>query len=294
MKPLVELYRGATSVYWELAFVKHNIPILNQREAIVIPTPPNANWFADPFIWEVRKEEIDIIAEEFDVKEKKGIITLVTVSRTNNSIIRKRNVLELDTHLSFPFIYREGGKTYIFPENSASGVHKVYEVDNNCKAQELGIVVNDPLVDTAVIKIGDVYYLFGTKVPEENGSVLRVYKSDTLTGTYSFHQTIEVNYNTARGASGIYGFEEPNVFYRLSQDNEGFYGRGMVFQKIVFDPSNSYFSIQEEYRKYPCFEDKKIVAMHTYNSMDGIAVIDVKKYKHTYLGRFINYIRYRK
>ena len=293
--PIRSLYRKITAVYWQVAFVDHTLPILKVIDCNVLRFPYcENNWFADPFILNVRKDEIDVIAEEYLKKEQKGIISILTVRREDNVVISKKQILCLDTHLSFPFLYRENGKTYVFPENSASGVHDVYELSANLTMNKIGTVVAEPLVDTAVIKIGKYYYLFGTRVPEQNGSQVMIYCSDSLLGTYKLHQTVAVNKSTARGASGIYPLSGDNHYFRISQDNEGFYGRGLVFQELIFNPINNTFEIKEQYRKYPEFKDRDFVAMHTYNIFDDVAVIDLKKYKHPILGRIVNYIRYKK
>lgn len=293
-KQIKSLYRYITSVYWQVALVKHSHPILLQNDINVLNFPVDEdNWYADPFLFDIRENEIDIIVEEYMTDIKKGVITMLTVNKSDFNVISKKRILELDTHLSFPFVFKENNKTYFFPENSASGVHTAYELSNDLRVTKIGIVVDDALVDTAIIKVDGFYFLFGTKVPEENGHNLYVYKSDTLLGKYNLFQVIAVNKATARGASGIYPLDVDNCFYRIAQDNEGFYGRGLVYQEIVFNRNVGEFSISEKYRKYPNFVDKGFVAMHTYNTMGEFAVIDVKKYKYPIWGKLVNYIRYR-
>ena len=293
--PIKLLYRKMTSVYWQVAFLNHNLPIVQEKKVSVLRFQnQEKNWFADPFIFDIRDNEIDVIAEEYITNIKKGVITLLTSRKTDNVVLSKKRIIELDTHLSFPFIFRENGKTYMFPENSASGSHFAYELDTNLNATKVTEVVSDPLTDTAIVKIADSYYLFGTRIPEENGNIVRIYKSSKLTGKYELYQEISVNKATARGASGIYSLSMPYHYYRIGQDNEGFYGDGLVFQEIEFHADSKKFTIKEKYRKYPDFDDKGYVAMHTYNAMGDIAVIDVKKYKYPILGRMINYLRYRK
>lgn len=289
------IYRRLTSVYWQVALLKHGLPILDKPIINILKFEnPQTNWFADPFIFDIRTDEIDIIVEEYIVAKKKGILSLLTVRKSDFFVVSKKKILELDTHLSFPFVFKEKGHIYLFPENSASGSHNIYEYSDNEGVKNVGIAVAEPLVDTAILKIDEIYYLFGTKLPAENGNTLMVYKSSTLIGEYQKFQEIVVNKATARGGSGIYALSSPYHYYRLGQDNEGFYGRGLVFQDITFNPNDNCFTIEEKYRKYPEFADKRIVAMHTYNMMGDLAVIDVKKYKHPILGRVINYLRYHK
>lgn len=293
--PLLLIYRKLTSVYWQIAITTHTDLILDSKKINILNfSYQETNWFADPFIFDVRENEIDVIAEEYLTDVKKGVISLLTIKRADYTVLSKKRILELDTHLSFPFVFRENGKTFFFPENSASGVHSAYELSDALKATNVGVVVTDPLVDTAIIKIDSYYYLFGSQLPEENGNNLRVYKSESLLGRYELCQEITVNKATARGASGIYQLSDKYSYYRIAQDNEGFYGRGLVFQEIKYNPIDEKFSVEEKYRRYPNFEDRGFVAMHTYNVMGDIAIIDVKKYRYPFWGKFVNNIRYRK
>lgn len=293
--PIRLLYRKLTSVYWQIALVDHCFPILQDNNARPLTFLDHTdNWFADPFIFDIRESEVDIIAEEFLSEEKKGVITMLTIRRSDNAVLSQKRILELDTHLSFPFVFRENGKVYIFPENSASGSHSAYELDSELNVIQVRKIVSEPLVDTAIIKVDGCYYLFGTKVPEENKARIRVYKASSLLDEYILYQEIAVDKATARGASGIYVLGGENHYFRIGQDNTGLYGRGLVFQEIYYDSISKRFSIVEKYRRYPNFADKGFVAMHTYNILGDTAVIDIKKYRYPTCAGLLNFVRYRK
>lgn len=90
-------------------------------------------WFADPFILDVTDSDIIILAEEYCYKIRRGRIARVVIDRKTYEEKDFEIILDLPTHLSFPFIIRQNGKVYVMPENSASGCSTIYEYDDDSR-----------------------------------------------------------------------------------------------------------------------------------------------------------------
>ncbi|MAB95069.1 MAG: hypothetical protein CMC98_03075, partial [Flavobacteriales bacterium] len=126
-------------IYEELTMSKWNIGFTgNSPDLILTSKKPRIKylkhdyknkWFADPFILNMTENEIDLLVEEYDNKIKKGRIAKLVISRNNLRLISMKIVLDLESHLSFPAIYRVDNEVYVCPENSQSGGYFRYTYD---------------------------------------------------------------------------------------------------------------------------------------------------------------------
>ena len=96
-----------------------------------IETPNLYEYDADPFIYRIENGFIDIFYEKFSVKEKYGKISVMRVDN-NFKLVDQKVILDTKTHLSYPLVFREKGKSYVFPE--ASRVDSIMLVKWNRRA----------------------------------------------------------------------------------------------------------------------------------------------------------------
>ena len=124
-----KIYKELTSVHWEIGFLDNTLEgIVNGEElklTLVTHDYPDS-WFADPFILEVTDDIIIVLVEEVTKKIQKGRITKLVIDRKLNHVVEKKIIIERPGHLSFPIIYRDGEKIYIYPENSEDGSLNIY------------------------------------------------------------------------------------------------------------------------------------------------------------------------
>ena len=223
-------------------------------------------WFADPFILEVDNNSITLLVEEFFYSTQKGRIARLTVSRSNYHLISNELVLELDSHLSFPFIYRENGHVFICPESSCSSTWKEYEydVENNQIINER-IIINEALTDAI---IDDKGRILTTKVPDTNSSFLTVY---TKNGGDSYKELTRISFNEkiARNAGAI--FKVGNRFFRPAQECNFAYGHAVVIQEITDYDLLSFMECCRIVSPHKILKD----GCHTFNTFRGVFVIDV-------------------
>lgn len=262
------IYKDAPVVHW-LRFAGHK-----------------SNWLADPFILSVNENDVVLFAEEIDAQSQKGRLVRIVVDRRRTKILEKTVILELDTHLSFPIIFRENGNVYVYPENYESNSFKIYTYNaESCKLENPVELIHEPLLDAQIVKIENSYYVFAVKYQDgtqEDTKHLMIYKSPSLLGPYNLIQSIHNDKCEERGAGEV--FSVNNKWIRPAQCCEGDYGKSVIFYELVKDGDS--FSEKEvgrylPYKSYP-------EGLHTYNCMNSVAVVDGNAY---FCGNIISIIK---
>lgn len=252
---------------WDLAFFECNLDFIEHgidfSKIHIIKNPYKNKWFADPFILRVTEQNLILLVEEFDYSVNRGRIAQIVIDKVKNEIVSCDIILELPTHLSFPAIYRSGGKILVHPENSASGASYIYEYDESLKKLVNPIeVLNEPITDAIIISDNEGYKMYATRVPEPNGCNLRVYSSRNITGPYTAERIEVFPHCRARMAGNF--IEKNGEFIRPAQDCEGSYGKAVIF----YSGCNVIGEIRPPAYKY--------AGVHTFNILDNTCIIDIK------------------
>ena len=239
-------------------------------------SPLNIKWmkheykdrcFADPFFVEKTKDAYIILVEELVRDARKGRLARLTVDIEDCRLLKNETILDLPTHLSFPNPIVVDEKTYIYPENGASGNTKYYEYDTLLRNPQL--LSNLPLTDAVIYRHEDKYYLLYTLGKECNGNVLHVAVADSAFGEYKPIQEITFADNVARRAGNVFQWKGRSI--SPAQVNNNHYGEGASFQEIAIE--NGLVSLREIKRIFPSWHEYD-KAFHTYNVLDNKVVID--------------------
>lgn len=275
---------------WNIGFIEEGLKdtLFNNKPKIHwVKKRFNDRWFADPFILDVTSDEIIILAEEYCYEIKRGRIARIVIDRKTYEEKNFEIVLDLPTHLSFPFIFRKNGSIYIMPENSASGCSNIYRYDDSeRKTTFIKRSFNDPFTDATIFKIQQDFFLWTTMLPDPNGMILSVYKFDTQKMEVGEKVvTIDFLQCTARNAGEV--FELEGELYRPAQDCTKCYGNGIVLQKVTrygekwsFEDINSFYPNTFKYNQ----------GLHTFNHYNGLIVIDARGYRNPILARIITFV----
>lgn len=267
---------------WDLAYgiydpsspIQHNAKWGNLH---FIKNPYREKWFADPFILSYDDRYIHLLVEEFDSGVNKGRIAHITIDKNVDLIIECHIVLELDTHLSFPAIYKMGDTVFVHPENSESGRSYIYRYDQkNDKLIDPILVANKPLVDAIIRKENEQYLMYATKIPNAGGKELDVYVSDKFLGQYNYSNTIHYKRKEARMA-GSFLYTTQGLI-RPAQDCNYDYGEAIHFYK----EEDVVYTLRPQSYMYE--------GLHTFNSKNELYVIDLKKYDKYIIHRIIKSI----
>lgn len=244
-------------------------------------------WFADPFILDYDDYEIHLLVEEFDYKIHRGRIAKLTIDRSNWTVIDCKIILDLETHLSFPMIWRQGDDIFVCPENYHSGGWSMYRYDSSEeKLVFVQQIIGEKLTDATIWKDSNTYFLLSTYYPTPNGKRLTIWKSDSLRGKYEKSQEISFDENIGRNAGMIFPYEDKYI--RPAQESNFSYGHNMSFQEVSFQKGKICF---KEIYRFQTPHKAYNVGTHTYNQHpNGMAVIDVKGYRYPVAAKMINAI----
>lgn len=275
---------------WNLGFVEESLDNIVKSRFVQVHYMKGNNrkqWFADPFILDVTPDKIICLVEELSYNTKKGRIAKLEIDRHTYKLQKVKILLDLPTHLSFPFILRKGDKIYVLPENSSSGCLTIYEYDSKEDSlRPLHKVSGLPLTDATVFKYGEDAYLCSTQKPSPNGNILNLFDFDlkSLTINDSPIQTISFEGNNARNAGEV--FKVADNYFRPAQDCNGGYGKGVFLQKISKSIDGVKF---EDYCSF--YPNSWIYNMgyHTFNSYKGLTVMDAHGYRFPVCGRILEY-----
>ena len=268
---------------WDIAYGNYAEGIISNGligvKLHIVNNPYPNKWFADPFILEEDDENIQFLVEEFDYSVGRGRIARIMVDKKDNKIIECSIILDLPTHLSFPAIYRVDGEVFVHPENSASGSSYIYRYDKAAdKLVEPKLMVNEPIADAIILKDGDDYRMYATRVPDTNGCMLHEYVSNSLFGPYNHIGEDSFDKNTARMAGMFLTLADGQII-RPAQDCFGVYGQAVIM----------YDGHVELCRLSPT--SYKHAGIHTFNTLGQTFVIDIKKYDFPLLYKLIRAIK---
>ncbi len=265
---------------WDLGFITNSMDdILNGKEPSVqrVKSKYSDRWFADPFILSYDEHEIILLVEDFWDTDQLGRISKIVIDRKTNSIKYVKVILHLETHLSFPAIIRSKGKVYIYPENSQAEGLWIYEYNpttEDCK--RIGKISELPLTDAIITSVFGKKQIFSTKEPNPNKNILDLYDWDDEKKSYEHSERITFEENIARNAGDF--FEYKDAIYRPAQECNKMYGHAVSLQKI--EKTENGYQFKEVRRLMP---PNGAFGVHTFNSYNGLTVIDMKVFRHPWI-----------
>ncbi len=241
--------------------------------------PKRHQYIADPFLIEWEGETY-LFAEKFDYRTGKGFIVSAKESEAFKIF---REVLQIEAHQSFPFVFIHEQNLYCLPENFTSGKLDLYKWDNHKQGFQFAstlidhIAVIDPILFP---KNGLWWLLFGTK-DMPSGSLFAAY-SKRMEGPYKMHELnpLKTDIQSSRNAGSP--FIKDNKLYRFSQDCAGSYGRFVRLNELEITQES--FKESEIIEIHPNKQAKFSKGLHTINGNSRFTVIDGKRYIFSFWG----------
>jgi len=206
--------------------------------------PPVSGFWADPFPF-FYKGEYYIFFEELEYKVQKGFLSVLKIGR-DRSISKISRILELDSHLSFPFIFEHNGSVYLMPESQKSGKLQLYEAEIFPEkwTHKANLLDDFKGVDTVLKKLGDFWWLFTTLKANNDVSgheELHIYyAADLFSGEWRPHAKNPVLSDARVGRNPGAIIEQGGVLFRTSQYSGSVYGRGLSVSQIKKLTVNEY------------------------------------------------------
>jgi hypothetical protein len=237
--------------------------------------PPAGRFWADPFQIKVDGRYY-IFFEEYLHTAGRAHISVVEVDR-NGIVNGPTEVLKLDCHLSYPFVFEWQGAVYMIPETGERNVVELYRAVSfpfEWKPEKILLEARSPL-DTTLIEAEGMWWMF-VNIQEEGVAVnwdeVHLYYAESPLGPWKPHARNPVvsDVHSARPAGRL--FWSKDALYRPSQDSSLRYGYATTISKVTSLTPSTY--IETEVLKIRPDWDKDIIGIHTVNLLDEMTVID--------------------
>ena len=267
---------GMRSNHWTLIigngnFMDSNLSMLKPMEV------PKDEFWADPFLFKYKRQDY-VFFENYSYKSKRGKISCSRVE--NGKLVDIVDVLDLDYHLSYPYIFEEDGDIFMMPETGENKRLEIYKCFRFPDKWELYTTAFEGE------NVADAFFyndhlnqkwLFLNKVVAPNTdrtSELYIYKADSLKLNKLVphkQNPVIIDSRVARNGGAIFSYE--GCVFRPSQRNEdGIYGKALNINRIEKLTIDTYL---EETVKIirPNFQNK-LKCIHHLHQIDNTFVVD--------------------
>ncbi len=252
--------------------------------------------YGDPFFIRSEDGKIDIIMEVLQFEGDYGRLALLTLDEEFR-ISKFKILLDTKSHLSYPFVFKEDGRYFLFPESSKNGRLSCYEFDPVAERLIfLRDVLEFPLLDSTIIKKSGMYWVFGVLTDDNAGYEEHVFYSDNLLGPYKGHPANPVKRGLDGTRSAGSFIEVDGAIYRPAQNCEKEYGDSITIYKI--NELNDKRVSEEPYMNIEINRSNRhndgMFKIHTINYMNDLILVDGKNWTFSPFRQLVNYLRKKK
>lgn len=236
--------------------------------------PDKDRYWGDPFVVP-RDGNYFVFVEEKLYETGRGRIACLTLD-ADGRLLSHEVVLERSYHLSYPFLFEQGGQLFMIPESAGNRTVELYRCTHFPGRWEFIKTLMDGVyaVDATLLEHEHRHWLFAN-VKEAGGSSLDAlhlfWAEDLLTDKWTPHplNPIVKDIRSARPAGRI--FMHNGKLIRPAQDSAYRYGHALNFNRIMKLSEHEYEETIEA-RFEP--SGGKILATHTFNQASRLTVID--------------------
>lgn len=245
------------------------------REEFKYLIPPVDHFWADPFQVKANHRYY-IFFEDYVNSAGRAHISVVEVDR-KGIVSGPTEVLKLDCHLSYPFVFEWQGDYYMIPETGERNVVELYRATSfpfKWEPVKVLLEARSP-IDTTLIDVNGTWWMF-VNIEEDGVAVnwdeMHLYYSDSPLGPWKPHARNPVvsDVRFARPAGRL--FWSNGALYRPSQDSSLRYGYATIINRVT-EVSPSAYKETPILRIKPDW-DNDIIGIHTVNMIDEMTVID--------------------
>lgn len=286
MKFLKSLFRRLTRTSWHLGIVNGGLPGVfsdNPLDVSWVKNPYKDRWFADPFILDVSDEKYFVLAEEVRYEHPKGRIVRLTIDRGSLAIEKRETLLETNTHLSFPNIYRRDGRIFITPENAQEGKQHAYEYDvTTGTLRFVQTICEDCVWDATVTDAFDSRLLMFAS--HKSDYSLDIYEWNEEVKRFVPFKSVPSTERNSRMGGAVFSYG--GQFYAPFQNCERTYGGNLDIKAVKYEGDSFEFStVKQLFSPHPKFNE----GLHTLNEYKGVVIIDVIGYN-SWVGKKVSVV----
>jgi hypothetical protein len=239
--------------------------------------PPAGRFWADPFVFQ-RKDSYFLFFEDASVVTGHGHISVLQVDDEEN-VAAPQKVLDRPYHLSYPFVFEWDDQVYMVPETGDNRTIELYRCVNFPYRWEFvhNLVDEIDAYDATLIEYRQLWWMF-VNVRQHAGAstwdeLCIFYCDSPINRNWQPHPQNPVvsDVRSARPAGRI--FLEDGCLYRPSQDSSAKYGYALNINRVLTLSESEYR--EQIIRKVKPNWSREFKAVHTFNSANGLTVIDV-------------------
>jgi hypothetical protein len=204
------------------------------------PLPLDIHWLkprtmhrylADPF--GVPGAADRIYCEELDENDNRGRIKEITISA--GRIQSEVNVdLGIPGHLSYPYLFRLGGKLYCLPESEATRRCQLFVHDAARGWRPFATILeNVAAADPTIFQWEGRFWLAYTDSDQSPHDNLCLYYADDLSGPWSPHINNPVKIDVSSSRPAGTPFFSGSTLYRPAQDCSQTYGGAVALNRVI-------------------------------------------------------------
>jgi hypothetical protein len=223
---------------WNIGVVDEPIHrLLDTDERPVVhwlPQRGSNRYLADPFPIS-RGDDVTVLAEDFDYRTRKGRISCVSVRPDGSVQGGPRPVLDLDVHVSYPFVFQHAGAWFCVPESVRSRHVAIYRsADGGRTWEHQGSLIDDfAAVDPTVFRHGGRWWLLCTDGDRGPNGKLHAWYATDLLGPWQTHATNPLKTDVRSSRPGGTPFVHEGVLFRPAQDDSQTYGGRVVLNRVT-------------------------------------------------------------
>ena len=258
---------------WALAYARGENVLSMHR--LRYRRPDDARLWADPF--PVAHADGRFVFFEEQLPGERGHIAVSRVE-DDGTWSPPSVALRCEHHLSYPFVFEWEGSMFMVPESASERRAEVYRCIGFPDRWRLEqVLLNDVrAADATLARLGDTWWMFVSIAPEEVPifDELHLFHASSPLGPWTAHarNPVKCDATNSRPAGRLFTVGEK--LYRPAQDCGPRYGYATVINEIT-RLDGERFEEREVSRLQPGW-DRAAVATHTFNSVPGLTVCDVR------------------
>lgn len=144
------------------------------------------------------------------------------------------DVIQNNTHLSYPYLIEYEGNTYCVPESAETGEVAIYEaVEFPAAWRKAGVLLRETTIyDPTLFEFEGRWWMFGTGAEDGGLICLNIWYADDLFGAWEPHpgNPVKIDVRSSRPAGTP--FFHDGYWYRPAQDCSRTYGGRVVINRI--------------------------------------------------------------
>lgn len=246
----------------------------HEAEFRIVPDDAK-RFFADPMLIE-HEGRTWLFCEELPFETRRGLISVAEVG-ADGSVGPMRPVLERPYHLSYPFVFEDGGRFYMIPESSQNHTVDLYVATDFPHSWRFvrHLLEGFAAHDTTLFRHDGRYVLFTTTLHRMSTSWdnLCVFEAAALDGPFVAQDpgSLLINARQCRSAGAI--VERGGDLIRPAQDCSVRYGGAISLNMI--DRSKLPVLQQTEVATIAVARPSQIAGPHTYSRSTNFEALDV-------------------